>query len=411
MDLKHLIPVKKLLVCVIVSNLFIALQAQQTQIRKTPLMGWSSWNSFRINITEKDIREEADLLVSTGLKSLGYTYAIIDDGYFGGRNAKGNIIPHPKRFPGGMKILADYIHSKGLKAGIYSDAGINTCGSYWDKDTIATGCGLYGHEYEDLFQLLNTWGYDYIKVDWCGGDWMKLNQQTRYTLIGNIIREIKPETYYSICSWGFPGEWVTNVGNMWRISSDIRSDFRSIMRIVDLNADLWKYATPGHVNDMDMLQVGNGMSYEEDKTHFTMWAVMSSPLLLGNDLSRMSKETMQIISNKEIIALNQDPLVYQARRFSKKDSLEVWAKPLGSTTSGKVAVTLLNRNDREKEISFDLDSIGINSAESYTLRDLWMKKDYPRSTEKKRSFKVPAHGVVVLKAAGVSHPFNKYQYE
>ncbi|MGN6294040.1 MAG: glycoside hydrolase family 27 protein [Chitinophagaceae bacterium] len=374
-------------------------------------MGWSSWNSFRINITEKDIREEANLLVSTGLKNLGYAYAIIDDGYFGGRNTKGNIIPHPKRFPGGMKSLADYIHSKGLKAGIYSDAGINTCASYWDKDTIATGCGLYGHEYQDLFQLLNTWGYDYIKVDWCGGDWMKLNQQTRYTLIGNIIREIKPETHYSICSWGFPGEWVTTVGNMWRISSDIRSDFKAIMRIVDLNADLWKYATPGHINDMDMLQVGNGMSYEEDKTHFTMWAVMSSPLLLGNDLRKMSKETMQIISNKEIIALNQDPLVYQARRFSKKDSLEIWARPLGSTTSGKVAITLLNRNDREKEISFDLDSVGINSAKGYTLRDLWMKKDYPQSMVKKRSFKVPAHGVVVLKAEGVSHPFNKYQYE
>ena len=183
------------------------------------------------------------------------------------------------------------------------------------------------------------------------------------------------------------------------------------MHIIDLNADLWKYASPGHVNDMDMLQIGRGMSYEEDKTHFSMWCMMNSPLLAGNDLRDMSSETIGILTNKELVALNQDPLVYQARRMSGKGNFETWAKPLISTMSGKIAVTLLNRTKRETEISFEPDSLGLQASKGYTMRDLWGKKDFAKSDSKKVTLKVPAHGVVVLKLEGTSKPFNVFQYK
>lgn len=301
---------------------------QETGKPQTPIMGWSSWNNFHVDINEEIIKAQADFMISSGMADAGYSYINIDDGFFAGRDNDGNLMVHPERFPNGMKVLSDYIHAKGLKAGIYSDAGINTCASHWDKDTIGVGSGLMGHDRKDLKLLLNDWNYDFIKVDWCGGQWLGLDEETRYTQIANIIKEIKPNTVFNICRWQFPGEWALPIADSWRISGDISNNFRSILHIIDLNADLWKYASPGHVNDMDMLQVGRGMSYEEDKTHFTMWCMLNSPLLAGNDLRSMSDQTISILTNKEIIALNQDPLVYQARRLRDDGDLEVWAKPL-----------------------------------------------------------------------------------
>lgn len=378
---------------------------------RAPIMGWSSWNNFRANINEEIIREQADFMVSSGMQEAGYTYINIDDGFFGGRDEEGTIIAHPKRFPNGMRALSDYIHSKGLKAGIYSDAGINTCASYWDKDTVGVGMGLYGHEEQDLRLMLREWNYDFIKVDWCGGDWLGLDEQTRYTQIGNLIRQLRSDVVYNVCRWKFPGKWVVPLADSWRISGDIDNTFASVMHIVDLNADLWKYASPGHINDMDMLQVGRGMSYEEDKTHFSMWCMLSSPLLAGNDLRSMSPETISILTNKELIALNQDKLVYQARRLVDKGDLEVWAKPLQSTMSGQVAVALLNRSGKTAGISFYPDSVGLDAAKGYTMRDLWEKKDYAISKEREVTFDVPAHGVVVLKITGTSRLYNVFQYK
>lgn len=274
---------------------------------QTPIMGWSSWNNFHVDINEEIIKAQADFMVSSGMADAGYSHVNIDDGFFGGRDSQGNLLVHPERFPNGMKVISDYIHSKGLKAGIYSDAGINTCASQWDKDTIGAGSGLFGHDRKDLKLMLKDWNYDFIKVDWCGGDWLGLDEQTRYTEIANIIKEIRPNTVYNICRWEFSGKWALQIADSWRISGDISNEFNSILHIIDLNADLWKYASPGHVNDMDMLQVGRGMSYEEDKSHFSMWCMMNSPLLAGNDLRSMSDETIEILTNKEIIALNQDP--------------------------------------------------------------------------------------------------------
>ena len=383
--------------------------SQKISKPQTPIMGWSSWNNFHVDINEDIIKAQADYMLSSGMADAGYSYVNIDDGFFGGRDNEGNLLVHKERFPNGMKVISDYIHSKELKAGIYSDAGINTCASYWDKDTIGAGSGLLGHDRKDLKLMLKDWNYDFIKVDWCGGDWLGLDEETRYTQIANVIKDIKPNTVYNICRWEFPGKWALQIADSWRISGDISNEFHSILHIIDLNADLWKYASPGHVNDMDMLQVGRGMSYEEDKTHFSMWCMMSSPLLAGNDLRSMSEETIEILTNKEIIALNQDPLVYQARRLVDNGDLEVWAKPLIHTMSGKVAVALLNRSNKTETITFDLDTVGIDIAKGYTYRDLWAKKDYEKTNEKSLSFKVPKHGVVVLKIEGTSKPFNVFQ--
>ncbi|PWE00395.1 glycoside hydrolase family 27 protein [Marinilabilia rubra] len=383
----------------------------ETPRPRTPIMGWSSWNNFRANISEEIIKAQADAMVATGMHEAGYTHINIDDGFFGGRDENGLLLSHPGRFPNGMKALSDYIHSKGLKAGIYSDAGINTCASYWDNDTIGSGMGLYGHEWSDLNLMLKEWNYDFIKIDWCGGDWMGLDEETRYTLLGNMIRNIRPDVVYNICRWEFPGKWAIQVADSWRISGDISNTFESVMHIVDLNADLWRCSGPGHVNDMDMLQVGRGMTYEEDKTHFSMWCMLNSPLLAGNDLTKMSDETLSILTNKELIAINQDPLVYQARRLEDLGDLELWARPLTSTMSGKVAVALLNRSDQPQIMELDLRKVAIDSSEGYVIRDCWKHETSSKSTQPTKTYEIPAHGVVVLKITGTNPPFNIFQFE
>lgn len=376
-----------------------------------PIMGWASWNNFRTDINEELIKSQADAMVSSGLKEVGYSFINIDDGFFGGRDESGNLLFHKQRFPNGIKILADYIHAKGLKAGIYSDAGINTCASYWDNDTAGIGVGLYGYDKKDLQLLLKEYDFDFIKVDWCGGEWLGLDEQLRYTEIGKQIQSIKPEVIYNVCRWQFPGKWITQLADSWRISGDISSDFQSILSIIDLNADLWMYASEGHYNDMDMLQVGRGMSYEEDKTHFTFWCMMQSPLLLGNDLTQMNQQTIDIITNEDIIALNQSFYVYQARRLVDYGDLEVWGKPLISAISGEVAVALLNRSEKAAKISFSIESVGLDASKGYTIQDLWTKETFPVSTENVLIRDVAAHGVVILKMVGKSLPYNVFQFK
>lgn len=384
---------------------------EATRPPKAPIMGWASWNNYRVNINEDIIKSQADAMVTTGLKDAGYSFVNTDDGFYGGRDKNGNLLVHKERFPSGMKSLAEYIHTKGLKAGIYSDAGINTCASYWDKDTIGSGMGLYGHDRKDLTLYLKEWKYDFIKVDWCGGEWLGLDEETRYSEIGKIVRSIDPNVIYNVCRWKFPGKWVTQVADSWRISGDISNRFESILRIIDLNADLWAYSSAGRYNDMDMLQVGRGMTPEEDRTHFSMWCLMHSPLLLGNDLTTMSKETLKLVSNREMIALNQSSYVYQARRLVDYGELEVWAKPLIDTMSGEIAVGLLNRSDSQANITFNLSDIGIKASAGYTIRDIWADKDYKTTKEETIQMEVPGHGIVVLKIKGTAVPFNVFQFK
>lgn len=362
--------------------------------QKAPVMGWSSWNHFHINIDEKMIREQADALIQSGMYDAGYRYINIDDGYFGGRDADGNLLTDTKKFPSGMRALTDYIHARKLKAGIYSDAGKNTCGSKYDNDPNGIGVGMYGHVERDCNLFFNDWKFDFLKVDWCGGDWMGLDEETEYTKIIHAVKSINPEVVFNICRWQFPGEWAIKLADSWRISGDIRENFSSILRIIDLNADLHQYSSPGHYNDMDMLQVGRGMTYDEDKTHFSMWCMMNSPLLAGNDLRDMTRETIEILTNKEIIALNQDKGFRQATRLLREGDIEIWVKPLGKTGKQK-AIAIMNRGEKTGQTALTPEKIGVSSTSK--LRDLWLHENIGK-LGKSRTLTIPKHGIVVLKA-------------
>ena len=366
----------------------VALPAQNA-----PIMGWSSWNHFHINIDEKMIREQADAMISSGMYKAGYRFINIDDGYFGGRNSDGNLLTDTKKFPSGMRALTDYIHARKLKAGIYSDAGKNTCGSKYDNDPNGIGVGMYGHVERDCNLFFNDWKFDFLKVDWCGGDWMGLDEETEYTKIIHAVKSINPEIVFNICRWQFPGEWAIKLADSWRISGDIRENFSSILRIIDLNADLHQYSSPGHYNDMDMLQVGRGMTYDEDKTHFSMWCMMNSPLLAGNDLRDMTRETIEILTNKEIIALNQDKGFRQATRLLREGDIEIWVKPLGKAGKQK-AIAIMNRGEKTGQTALTPEKIGVSSTSK--LRDLWLHENIGK-LGKSRTLTIPKHGIVVLK--------------
>jgi hypothetical protein len=360
-------------------------------------MGWSSWNNFRVNINEQLIREQADAMVSSGMVKAGYRYVNIDDGYFGGRDAEGKLFPNSTKFPSGMKALADYIHSKGLKAGIYTDAGSNTCGSIWDNDKNGVGVGIYGHIKQDCDQFFNQWGYDFLKVDWCGGEKQKLDEKTEYLSILKEVRSIRKDIVFNICRWQFPGEWAVKEADSWRISGDISAAWGSICHIIDLNAGLAKYASPGHFNDMDMLQVGRGMTYDEDKSHFSMWCMMLSPLLAGNDLRTMSKETIEILTNREMIAIHQDEACIQAERKLKEGSVEVWVKPLGKAAKKEFAVAVLNRGDVPTSYTLSFANLEIKGVSK--ARDIWQHKNVSVPSGK-ITLDLPTHGIVVLRVKG-----------
>ncbi|MFV0606943.1 MAG: glycoside hydrolase family 27 protein [Niabella sp.] len=364
-----------------------------SQTAKAPIMGWSSWNSFRVNIDEKMIREQADVMRFSGMYDAGYRFINIDDGYFGGRDAAGKIFPDAKKFPSGMKAIADYIHSKNLKAGIYSEAGKNTCGSIWDNDKNGIGVGMYGYVEQDCQLFLKDWGFDFLKVDWCGGEKQKLDEETEYLKIFKAAKAVNNNVVFNICRWKFPGVWAIKAADSWRMSADIRDNFSSILKIIDLNADLYQYASPGHYNDMDILQVGRGMSFDEDKTHFSMWCMLNSPLLAGNDLRSMSKQTLSVLTNKELIALNQDNGFKQAQRLLRDGDIEVWVKPLGVYGKHK-AIAVMNRANKETFFTLQFDKIGLNK--KVRLKDLWLHKNIGKVKNNKQ-FTIPAHGIIVLK--------------
>ena len=351
--------------------------------RKTPLMGWASWNCFRTNISEDIIKEQADALISTGLAECGYSYVNTDDGFFGGRGGDGVLKIHKTRFPNSMKPVADYIHKLGLNAGIYSDGGDKTCGHYYDGEgENGTDVGLYGHEEQDLKMYLEDWGFDFIKVDWCGGLRLGLDEKEQYTKIGNIIDNIRRRTgrciVYNICRWQFPGEWAVGIADSWRTGADITPDFKSVIYQIDKLKPLKKYCSPGHVNDPDMMQLGNGMSVDEEKAHFSMWCMVSSPLMIGCDLTKISPETLDILKNKELIAIDQDSACRQAyviKEYRSADGEllgEIWIKILASANTA--ALAFLNRSEAPIEMSIDLSDAGF-SGKIDSARDLWLHKD------------------------------------
>ena len=258
----------------------------------TPTMGWSSWNAYGHRINQDIIKSQADAMAKSGLQKAGYLYINIDDGAFKGRDSEGNLVIHPTRFPDGMKPVVDYIHSLGLKAGTYSDAGYNTCASFHGGDVDGLGTGLCEHDTQDIDFLFKELGFDFIKVDFCGGDpihnvdKLDLDEQERYTAIGEAIKATGREGLrYNICRWAYPGTWVNDIATSWRTTEDIYLGWESVRGIIAQNLYLSAYARHGGFNDMDMLEVGRGLTREEDKTHFGMWCIMASPLLIGCDMT------------------------------------------------------------------------------------------------------------------------------
>jgi alpha-galactosidase len=357
-------------------------------------MGWNSWNKFACkDINEQVVRASADAIASNGMKDAGYQYVVIDDCWQTGRDAAGNIIADPQKFPSGIKALADYVHSKGLKFGIYTDAGTKTC---------AGRPGSMGHEYQDAQQYAN-WGVDYLKEDWCstlpGQD-----SESSYTLMRNALAATGRPIVFSICEWGStkPWLWSVPVGNMWRATGDIQDCWSckktwggsGFLEIIDLMDPLYSYAGPGHWNDADMLEIGNGgMTTEEYRAHFSLWAIFSAPLLAGNDLEHMTPDTREILLNKEVIAIDQDPMGIQGHRVQKAGDLEVWSKQLAD---GGRAVALLNRSDKAATISADWRNIGYPATLPAAVRDLWAHKDLARHTGS-FSTEVPGHAVVMVR--------------
>jgi len=372
----------------------------------TPPMGWNSWNTFQTKISEKLVMETADMMVSSGMKDAGYTYLVLDDGWMGmERDPKtGDLIADPEKFPHGMKTVADYVHSKGLKFGLYNCAGTKTCAGY---------PGTRGYEYQDA-RLYASFDIDYLKFDWCSSE--GLNAKEAYTTMSKALKAAGRPIVFSLCEWGNnkPWEWAANVGQLWRTTGDINNLFdgvknygtwhaNGVMTIVGMQDTLRKYAGPNHWNDPDMLEVGNGMTVSEDRTHFSIWCMMAAPLIAGNDIRKMPKETHDILTDKNVIGIDQDALGIQGFKYADKDSLQIWFKPL---QNGDWAVCFLNRSSAPKKVQFnwktetvtdDVSKTSLNAnSVMYKLFNVWAGKE-AGTTAKELSSSVPPHDVLLLK--------------
>ncbi|KAJ4778603.1 Alpha-galactosidase [Rhynchospora pubera] len=377
---------KQALQCVV---LFVCISASWIRVESlgnglglTPQMGWNSWNHFGCNINEKLIRQTADALVSSGLANVGYKYINIDDCWANyNRDKWGNLHGNDATFPSGIKALADYVHSKGLKFGIYSSAGTRTCSGRMP--------GSLGYEKQDA-KTFASWGVDYLKYDNCNTDGSAEKQ--RFPVMTQALRASGRNIFYSMCEWGYqePAKWGAEVGNSWRTTTDIKDTWSSMLFNIDINDGYAKYARPGGWNDPDMLEVGNGgMSYNEYVAHFSLWAISKAPLIIGCDVINLNKEAHSILANKEVIAINQDSLGVQANKVKKYGDLEVWAGPL---SGGRKVVLLLNRgNQGTKLITFNWADVGIPPNSAATLRDVWLHYTYKKTIRHKLTVKVAPH--------------------
>lgn len=386
--------------------LLVALAAIATQgwaQDKGPLMGWSSWNTFAIRINEQLINEQADAMVKYGLKDAGYKYINIDDGYFGLRDDEGNLLTHPTKFPNGLRSIVEHVHSLGLKAGIYSDAGDNTCASgQGSADKWGMGVGLAGHEKMDCELFFNDLGFDFIKVDFCGGEHMlkagrsDLSERQRYTDISNAIKATgRTDVRLNVCRWAFPGTWICDVAESWRTTGDIWCDWTSVRDIIAENLYLSAYSSYGHYNDMDMLEVGRGLTEEEDKTHFGMWCIMNSPLLIGCDMRTIPAPALELMKNAELIALNQDKLGEQAYVAALINGCYILVRDIIEAQGTTRALAIYNPTDEAAHVSLPLTTIDL--AGKTTVRDLFEHKDLKPVTNGTLVADVPAHGTRIYK--------------
>jgi alpha-galactosidase len=360
-------------------------------LAKTPPMGWNSWNKFGCNVSEQMIRETADAMVSSGMKDAGYRYVVIDDCWQVKRDENGTIVADPERFPSGIKALADYVHSKGLNFGLYSDAGSKTCGGR---------PGSRGYEFQDA-RTYAGWGVDYLKYDWCNAE--RQDSTESYTLMSKALQASGRPIVFSLCEWGStkPWLWAKDVGNLWRATGDIVNCWdckekwggMGVVHILDLVDGIESYAGPGHWNDPDMLEVGNGkLTPDENRAHFAMWAILAAPLIAGNDLRSMDGETRAILTDKEILAIDQDPLGRQGRRVAKDGEREVWAREL---QGGYRAVALLNRAATPQSISVKWENLGYPADVKAQVRDVWQHKDLGSATGSFTATVAPHSAVIV----------------
>lgn len=372
----------------------------------TPPMGWNSWNLFQTNISEELVKGIADVMVSSGMKDAGYTYLVLDDGWMAmERDPKtGDLVPDPKKFPNGMKAVIDYVHSKGLKFGLYNCAGTKTCAGY---------PGTRGYEFQDA-RFYASLGIDYLKYDWCNTE--GITAKEAYTTMSKALKAAGRPIVFSLCEWGNnkPWEWAAPVGHLWRTTGDIYHCFDcvkdygtwkswGVMQILDMQHGLRKYAGPGHWNDPDMMEVGNGLTDGENRAHFSMWAMLAAPLIAGNDLRNMTAETKNILTNKEVIAIDQDALGIQGYRYAVKDSIETWLKPL---RNNEWAVCFLNRSVKPKVVDFNwqvevmVDTLSRQQldakANDYKMKNIWAKKE-EGNTKKPFQATLPAHDVILLR--------------
>jgi alpha-galactosidase len=370
----------------------------------TPPMGWNSWNKFACNVSEQLIRETADALVASGMKAAGYEYVTIDDCWQGERDEQGFIKPDAKRFPSGMKALADYVHGKGLKFGIYSDAGAKTCGGH---------VGSRGHEYQDAASYA-AWGADYVKYDWCNTD--DLKPQGAYATMRDAIRATGRPMVLSICEWGNnkPWEWGPQIGQLWRTTGDIYPCFDckvdhgtwfswGLLQILDMQKGLRAFAGPGHWNDPDMLEVGNGMTMAEDRAHFSLWSMLAAPLIAGNDVRTVPADVLSILTNADVIAVDQDKLGIQGFIQSSQGGMDIYFRPLANDAW---AMCAFNRTARLQKLQFDwkkqpvVDELSKRDARfgstNYALRDLWTKQNLG-TTKDVLNAEVPSHDVLMVR--------------
>ncbi|HEY2672248.1 MAG TPA: RICIN domain-containing protein [Rugosimonospora sp.] len=377
----------------------LPLQAQSPQsgtpalangLALTPPMGWNDWNAYGCNVSEALVKQTADKIVSSGMAAAGYQYVNIDDCWLQhSRDANGNLQPDLTKFPDGISGTAAYVHSKGLKLGIYEDAGTATCAGY---------PGSLGHEQQDANSFA-SWGVDYLKYDNCNNNGSTTQAQyiARYSAMRDALAATGRPIVYSLCEWGVnsPWTWGANVGNLWRTTGDIGASFSSMLSIFHSNVGLASYAGPGHWNDPDMLEVGNGMSATEDRTEFTLWSEMAAPLLEGGNLVSANATTLSTLTNRSVIAVDQDSLGRQGTLVTSSGGLDVLAKPL---SNGDVSVVLFNENGSTATISTSVSAIGKTGASSYGLTDLW--SGATSSTTGTISASVPAHGAVMYRVTG-----------
>jgi alpha-galactosidase len=397
---------KKILLVVACVAAFSASAQKFPGLALTPPMGWNTWNKFAGNINEDLIRQTADTMATNGMLAAGYNYIVVDDCWEAmDRDKLGNIVADPKKFPSGMKALGDYLHAKGFKFGIHNCAGTKTCAGF---------PGGRGHEFQDALTYA-SWGVDFLKYDWC--EHGTANSQETYKTMRDGLATAGRPIVFSLCEWGDtkPWLWAKDIGHLWRTTTDIYTNFDGILdhtnwqqwgvlQILDAQTPLRTYAGPGHWNDPDMLEVGNGMSVNEGRAQFSIWGMLAAPLIAGNDLNHMSAETREILTNPEVIAVDQDALGVQGFKYaSYTNNVEVWFKPLAG---GSWAMCILNRSRDAQDFSFDWASEKVSDSfanrdtnfptTTYTLRDLWAKKE-TGTTKEVLSAKIPGHDVLLLR--------------